>query len=393
MKKRRLSLLLALVMALCSVLPGVTAFAASKTPVWDKYEASGTHTVASLTFKVSGNDFTYKVWYPKDIKKMNACPVLLYCNGTGSSYKKAKGTVKFLKIAASQGYICVNNTDEQCGKGTSMDAGFTKLMKLNKTKTSVLYGKVDLDRVVLAGHSQGATCTINMANPQKYGNAKYYKAIYAASLPNANLAASVLQKCPYDSTKVTTPTMLIAGTGFTDADSICPLDISLKPNYKNIKADCVMARMKDVEHTDSMEVTYPYMLAWFDYKLNGNQTAAKAFVGDSPELKTNKKWQNFKSKIVVQKPVLNAAKAGTKCFTASWQAAPEAKGYQLQYSTDKSFKTGVKTIKITNASKLSRKVTSLKSKKRYFIRIRAYRVVGKETYYSAWSGKKGVTVK
>ncbi len=349
--------------------------------------------MASLTFKVSGNNFKYKVWYPKDIKELEKCPVLLYCNGTGSSYEKAKGTVKFLKIAASQGYICVNNTDENCGKGTSMDAGFTKLMKLNRTKSSVLYGKVDLDRVVLAGHSQGATCTMNMANAEKYDNAKYYKAIYAASLPNENLAASILQKCPYNSKKVKVPTLLIAGTGFTDSDSICPLDISLIPNYKNIKADAVMARMIGVEHADSMEVTYPYMLAWFDYKLNGNQTAAKAFIGSKPELKTNKAWQDFKSKIIVQSPVLEVVTAGKKCLTASWQAAPEAKGYELQYSTDKSFKTGVKTVKMKNAAKLSKKVSKLTSKKKYYVRIRAYRTVAGKPYYSAWSAKKGVTVK
>lgn len=41
----------------------------------------------------------------------------------------------------------------------------------------------------------------------------------------------------------------------------------------------------------------------------------------------------------------------------------------------------------------TRVINGLKSKTRYYARVRAYRKVGKKTYYSAWSKAKSVKVK
>ena len=86
--------------------------------------------------------------------------------------------------------------------------------------------------------------------------------------------------------------------------------------------------------------------------------------------------------------------AGSKCFTAKWtKVSAQATGYQLQYSKSSTFASGNKTVKITSYKTVSKKVTSLTAKKKYYVRIRTYKKVSSATYYSAWSAKKAVTTK
>ena len=68
-------------------------------------------------------------------------------------------------------------------------------------------------------------------------------------------------------------------------------------------------------------------------------------------------------------------------------------GYQIQYSANSKFKKGNKTIKIKKAKTVSKKITGLKPSKKYYVRIRTYKIVNKKTYYSSWSKKKNVTTK
>ena len=41
----------------------------------------------------------------------------------------------------------------------------------------------------------------------------------------------------------------------------------------------------------------------------------------------------------------------------------------------------------------SKNITKLKAKKKYYIRVRSYKKVGKTTYYSGWSKAKTVKTK
>ena len=392
MKKRIISLLLAAVTLVSALSLTSFAFAKSSKPVFDKYSKKGSYKVSTFEFTLPSNDFTYKVWYPKDIKKMSKRPVILYCNGTGSNYTMANETSSVLTIAASHGYVCLSNTDTNTGTGVSMDQGMSQLIAYNKNSKSRLYKKLSLSKVGIAGHSQGATCTMNLSDPAQYANAKYYKAIYAVSLPTKALAESPLQNCPYDSTKVKTPTCLVAGTGTTDSKFICPIDTSLKPNFKNIKSDVYMARMKDVEHAGSFEATYPYMLAWFDYQLYGKTFAAKAFTGKSPELKANPQWQDFKYKLTKKPTTVNNVKSGSKSFKASWKKQNTASGYKVEYATNKSFKDK-KVYTASPASKTAATVKKLKGGKTYYVRVRAFTKVGGKNNYSKYSKVIKVKVK
>ncbi|MCR5208394.1 MAG: fibronectin type III domain-containing protein [Eubacterium sp.] len=386
--KRIIAFFMALIMT-AALLP-VSASAAGKTEVYDYYSKSGEYKVSSFTYKVSDNDFTYKVWFPKNIQKLSRRPIIIYCNGTGSNYEKSQSTVDFLERAASHGYVCLCNTDTDTGMGTSMDAGFTKLIELGKDGKSKLYKKLDLSRVGAAGHSQGATCTIHLTDPAMFENAKYYKAIFMASLPTPALENSPIQNCPYDPTTVTLPTLLIGGTGATDASFIAPWDTSLLPNYQAFKGDTYLARMKGVEHADSIEKTASYMIAWFDYQFYGKSIAAKAFTGKYAELKTNPNWQDFKVKIKKRPCEAKNAKALRKGFKATWKVDKRVTGYQIKYAYNKSFKNK-KNVTVKGGKKAAYTVKKLKAEKTVYIRVRAYTVVGNKKFYSKWS--KLMTVK
>ena len=80
-------------------------------------------------------------------------------------------------------------------------------------------------------------------------------------------------------------------------------------------------------------------------------------------------------------------------FKIKWKKKSGITGYQIQYSTNSKFKKGNKSIKIKNAKTISKKITKLKAAKKYYVRIRTYKIVNKKTYYSSWSKKKNVTTK
>jgi hypothetical protein len=68
-------------------------------------------------------------------------------------------------------------------------------------------------------------------------------------------------------------------------------------------------------------------------------------------------------------------------------------GYQVQYSTDKKFKKNCKTLTVKGWKKTSKKVTKLKAKKTYYVRVRTYMKTGGKKLSSAWSKAKKVRTK
>lgn len=98
-------------------------------------------------------------------------------------------------------------------------------------------------------------------------------------------------------------------------------------------------------------------------------------------------------KINLKKPALSSAKSTKKkTFTASWKKTGGNSGWQVQYSTNKKFRSGVRTVNLKSSStKLT--VRKLKSRKTYYIRIRGYKKVNGKMMYSSWSSVKKVKVK
>lgn len=84
------------------------------------------------------------------------------------------------------------------------------------------------------------------------------------------------------------------------------------------------------------------------------------------------------------------------CITVTWKKQTKGgiKGYEIQYSTDKKFKKKVtKTITIKKAKTTKTKIKKLKSKKKYYIRIRTFSKKNGKKVYSKWSKVKSAKVK
>ncbi len=126
-----------------------------------------------------------------------------------------------------------------------------------------------------------------------------------------------------------------------------------------------------------------------------NNIGFEATGGTTPDAQSTKKDEtktikpnNDKSKSVrLKAPKIKKIKAKKKSLKVTWKKVKGVKGYKLQYSRKKSFKKA-KTLVINKASKKSTTIKKLKSKKKYYIRVRSYKVVGKKTYQSAWSKVK-----
>lgn len=84
----------------------------------------------------------------------------------------------------------------------------------------------------------------------------------------------------------------------------------------------------------------------------------------------------------------------SKALTVKWvkQAAKMSKsvitGYEIQFATDKKFTKNVKKVAVSKYTTVSKKVTNLKAKTTYYVRIRTYKTVSGTKYYSPWSEVK-----
>lgn len=82
-----------------------------------------------------------------------------------------------------------------------------------------------------------------------------------------------------------------------------------------------------------------------------------------------------------------------KTVVVLWNTISDARGYQVQLSTDKKFKKNKKSFSIGNQKANKKTVKKLKAKKKYFVRVRAYKVVDGEKIYGNWSKVKSVKTK
>ena len=126
-----------------------------------------------------------------------------------------------------------------------------------------------------------------------------------------------------------------------------------------------------------------------------NEKVGKATV--TIKLKDNYKGTLTKTFTIYPKGTTVSGKiaAKSKGLTVTWKKQPKSTtGYQIQISTNKKFAkkaTTTKTVKNNSATKLT--VRKLKSKEKYYVRIRTYKVVKEKKYCSSWSRTKTVTTK
>lgn len=96
-------------------------------------------------------------------------------------------------------------------------------------------------------------------------------------------------------------------------------------------------------------------------------------------------------KVTVKKQTAKV-KAGKKKLTVTWKKDKNVSGYQIKIATKKNFK-GAKTYTVKSYKTYKKVIKKLKAKKKYFVKVRAYKKVGKSKVYGAYSAVRSCKVK
>ena len=255
-----------------------------------KYLAMGSHEVEHLESATVSSLEKFEVYYPKDIEKMGKVPVVIFLNGTGTPATKYPALQEHL---ASWGFITIANEEDNSfyGEGVELSIRYLKLSDdydLGDDE-SPLKGHIDFDNIGVTGHSQGGIGVINGITI--HPNSGMVKAAVMLSSTETDMAKAFLWDS--DSSLIHANTMMIGSTGQTDS-SISPLE-SMQKTYENITdVTKVLARRNDCDHGEMLYYADGYVTAWFCWQLRGDEEAAKAFIGDSPEIMNNSLYQDQK---------------------------------------------------------------------------------------------------
>ena len=89
--------------------------------------------------------------------------------------------------------------------------------------------------------------------------------------------------------------------------------------------------------------------------------------------------------------VLNGSK-GSHSLIVTWDKNKKASGYELQWSTSKSFKKP-KKLDVKQKTSVINVLNGLQPNKTYYVRVRSYKKAGGKKYYGLWSSVKKETVR
>lgn len=133
-----------------------------------------------------------------------------------------------------------------------------------------------------------------------------------------------------------------------------------------------------------------YVVSYSNNKEVGIATVVVELTGDSYSGTLQKEF-----KIVPAETSVKSVKSAKKAFTVNWKkASADVAGYQVRYSTKKSFAKDVtKTVTVKDASQTDTKISGLKSGKTYYVQVRTYAKIDGKNYYSAWSDASKVVTK
>lgn len=257
-----------------------------------KYLAMGSHETGYYEAGAMMSFQKFELYYPKDIKSMDQLPVVVFVNGTGV---KGSNYPALQKHLASWGFITIATEEEHAWSGFCAEMSVRYLEMLNQYqengKENIFYGKIDMDKIGITGHSQGGIGVINAITSQKHSD--IYKAAVILSSTDTDIAKAFLWET--DPSLIHTNTLMIASTGQTDS-KISPLE-NMQKTYQNITDATAkaIARRNDCDHGEMLYYADGYVTAWFMYYLKGDTEAGGAFFGENAEIYSNAFYQDVET--------------------------------------------------------------------------------------------------
>lgn len=179
------------------------------------------------------------------------------------------------------------------------------------------------------------------------------------------------------------------GTGFTTQSHGCPIS---GEHYKSMMGKTIDAV---TYYTENGVVKYDIDDTYVPYKFDTTATKPSdaTTTATKPAATTTATKPAVKpvKKVTVKKQTAKV-KAGKKKLTVTWKKDKNVSGYQIKIATKKNFK-GAKTYTVKSYKTYKKVIKKLKAKKKYFVKVRAYKTVGKSKVYGAYSAVRSCKVK
>ncbi len=243
-------------------------------------ESSKSETVVETgvsNYKSNYNSIEQVIYYPNSIKSSSKkLPVIAWANGTGCSYSLYE---KLLISIAEGGYIVIANAETMAADGNAQINSIDFVLSESSNKNSIIYGKVNTDKIAVFGHSQGGRSSVNAA-------VKDGRIDCVLSLAGSNFLE--------EAEPLKAPTLFLTGT----SDMIVSSSQWVKPAYDVAKGPAVYASLVKGVHTTcctNPEKYSYYCLKWFDIYLK-NDNSAKAIFQNGGELSKDANWTDFACK-------------------------------------------------------------------------------------------------
>ena len=240
-----------------------------------------------------------------------------------------------------------------------------------------------------AGVKEKASCTFKSSNTAVAAvNASTGK-VTAKKVGTATITVTAAATANYEKTSKAVKISVVPAA--TDSLTAENLATGIRLSWKKVAGATGYKVYRD--KTLIKTITKGSTVTCTDTKANTNGTkytykvVATASTGASTLSKTVAAYR------VARPGISSAASAKAGKMTVKWSSNAKATGYQIQYSTSKTFASGNKTATATGASTVSKTITGLTKGKTLYVRIRTFKTVGGKKYYSAWSAAKTVKVK
>lgn len=151
---------------------------------------------------------------------------------------------------------------------------------------------------------------------------------------------------------------------------------------KKIKAPTVVVKNSDGKVIAKSNYT---IVAPKNMKAIGKYTYTIKFKGDQYS-----GTQKVSLEIKPAKTTIKAPAAAKKAVTVKWKKGTKAQatGYQVMVATNSKFTKNAKTVNVKGYKVTSKKVSKLKAKTKYFVKVRTYKTVKGVKIYSDWSKVK-----
>ncbi len=169
----------------------------------------------------------------------------------------------------------------------------------------------------------------------------------------------------------------VAGGG----SSVMPPDVTGSPNYPTVTGA-----------PNPTQTQTPGTSGGVNSSTNNNTSSSNSkknnTVSPSSTNYNTSYWMTKPAKVKIKK----VKKAGKKKLKVTWKWLLEADGFQIQYAQNKKFTKKKKTKNVSDW-KTDQTLKGLKSKKTYYVRIRAYKKYLGSKVYGSWSKVKKCKVK